>query len=329
MIADVSMGLGFVEVSEVSLTRSLENAVSGLRFQTFEDRRARIGDRIRVKLFDLPSFVGTVESWPGSPQTGFSPTARSTTVNLQLFEALANERPRQSSVADIAAALCTQVGVQLAPVAADAPVDRFRLERSMSYQRAIQAVCEPRGFVLTDDADGRAVLFQVPEDRTPLEVWEEGQEPVRHIDLAFNIRDWRDEIVCRGQRSPTPDDVNDPGLAQIAASVTAGANRPSRRVIENRAARSKAAAALLVADEARKSLSSAIQVPVRLSDTVRQPGDIVLVRKRSANFSQPMIVSTMTWTVSPQDAVIDAVCVPIAVYDSTGGIFASIAEGAA
>lgn len=318
-----------VEVSEVSITRSLENAVSGLRFSTFEQRQASLGAPVRAEFLGLPLFHGTVEAWPGSPEAGYNVTARSQTVNLQLVEALANERPRQTTVQAIAAELCQRVGVELAPSGEDVPVDRFRLERSTSYQRAIQALCECRGFVLTDDADGRAVLYRVPSDRTPVEVWEEGHEPVRSIEIMLSIRDWRDEIVCRGARSPMPADVDDPGLSQVTAAVVAANTRISRRVLSNRSARSSAAAAVLVADEARKALASAIEVGVTLSDTARVPGDIVLVRKRTGGFRQAMIVSSMTWTATPQDIAVEASCVPIAVYDSTGDIFADIAQGVA
>lgn len=315
-----------LEVSEVSVTRSLENAVSGLTFSTFQDRQTSLGAIIRADMFGLPVFTGTVETWPGSPQNGFSPTARSQTVNLQIVEALANERLRQTSVGAIAAELCSRVNVERAPLARDEPVDRFRLERSSSYQRALQELCEAKGYVLTDDADGRAVLFRAPSDRTPLEVWEEGREPVRSIEISTSIADWRDEIVCRGQRSPTPDDVADVQLGQVAGSIIVSNTRPSRRVLSNRAARSTAAAIRLVADEARKALASAITVSLVLSETVREPGEIVMVRKPSAGFNQAMIVSAMTWVVSPQDTVIRATCVPIAVYDSSGVIFASIAD---
>jgi hypothetical protein len=323
MIAAVRIGPDRepVAISDASLTRSLENAVSGLRFSTFEDRRADLGARIEAEFFDLPSFVGSVESWPGSPESGFSPTARSTTVNLQLTEALANERLQETTAGDIATNLCARVAVIRAPLAADEPVDRFRVKRGQSYQRAIQALCASKGYVLTDDADGLAVLYRAPRDRTPVEVWEQGHEPVESVTVEPSIKDWADVVVCRGQRSPRPEDVTDPDLATIAAEITVGNTRPSRRVLENNAARSKAAAARLVADEARKALASSLRVVVELSDTARQPGDIVRVRR--SGFDQAMIVSEITWSVSVQDAMITATCVPIAAYDFSGALTTS------
>jgi prophage tail gpP-like protein len=321
-----------LEIAELSITRSLENAISGLRFATFEDRQDAIGERVQADYDDLISFTGTIENWSGTNETGFRSTARSTTVNLQLTDALANERPRDTTIGEIATSLGARVAVVVAPVDDDEAVDRYRLRRGTSYQRSIQELCAAHGYVLTDDADGRAVLYRAPRERVPLEVWELGAEPVRNVVLQPSIRDWRDQIVCRGQRSPTPDDVADVTLGQVGAEIVVGNTRPSRRVLQNQAARSKAAARRLVASEARKALARSLSASVTLTATARQPGDIVRVRRPRgprAAFDQPMVIAEMTWTVATNELMINAVCVPIAVYDFTGEITASIAQGVA
>jgi prophage tail gpP-like protein len=310
-------------VSAVTVTRSLETADSGARVQTFEDRADAIGEPIAIDMEGVRLLTGTVEQWPGSRERGFGPTARSTTVQLGLFDALQSERPRETTVAAIARVLAQRAGVSVVAVA-DEPVDRFKIARGQSYQRAIQGLCEVHGFVLTSDALGRAVLFRAPRERTPIEIWELGRAPVRDMTINRNIQDWRDEIVCRGQRSPRADDLADVALGNVGAEISAGLTRPSRRVLDNNAARSKAAARRLVADEARKALAGVLVAEIELSYTARIPGDIVRVRRDG--FDQPLIVSSMEWSADTRSITYQATCVPIVAYDFTGEFSADFRE---
>lgn len=318
MTLSIRVGAGREDfpISVVSTDRSLEQAVGGARLRSFERRPDLLGEAVEIEINGQRQFTGVLEQAPGNPERGYEFTARSLPVALRMVDADRTERFKNTTTAVVASALAARVGVQVGETVSEL-VASYRLQRGRSYQRALLDLAEAHGFIVTDDPLGRLRLYQLPELKA-LEVWQHGTLPVIEISEEPDIREWRDVVQCRGYNSPEANEVADVLLGQIGQDIVVGNIRPSRRVIPNRTARSKAQARILIANEARRSLAGAYTIPVDLTETTRQPGDLVRVRRDDINLNLLMVVSTLRWDIGVNTFRARAICRLPEVYGSTG-----------
>lgn len=292
-------------VSSVAVNRSLEQPVSQANVDTREQYRPAIGEPLTIDIDGIRRFTGVVERYPGTPEKGYTVQARGAAVGLMVNDAIGNETFRNRSLNAIAAELGRRSGDVQVRGGDDADVDRFKLRQATSHQRAIQDLADTHGFTLTDAGDGAAVLYQAPAELVPVETWTFGRPPVRDVEVMPAIDDWRDLVVVRGQRSPTAADIADVVTGQIGVDIAAGNTRPSRRVLPNSAANSRARARTLAATELRKMLARSLVVEVDLTETERQVGDIVRVIAREVP-AVPLVLSALSWMVTAREKLVTA-----------------------
>lgn len=304
-----------IPVESVVVERSLEQLASRARIDTFEERRGAVAEGFEVEIDGRRRFTGVVETYPGTPEQGFTVAGRSLTRGLLVNDAIGREVFRRQALSEVARAIGLPVGVQLSESSADADVARYKLERGTSLGQAIQEVALASGLVATDTSEGQLRFFEAPQVGFPSEAWELGRGDVLDIQLRPDVSEWRDEVVARGWRFPVSADVADVALGQLGASIVAGAIQTSRLVMSTRAANTIGRAGLQAATEAAKRLGQSFPVEVRLRRTEREIGDLVRVRR--GTFDRTMIVSALTWTLSKSQMDVTAICVLPEVYRVT------------
>lgn len=294
--------------STLSVTRSIENAFGQAQWSTYEDGTGRLNTIIEIRENNGLRFRGYFEISDGNQIEGFSCSARSLAVQLDQVEASGAETFRSTNLATIARALAQRAGVTIAEVPSR-QVNRFRLERGESYRQAMQRLAEVHRVVITDDAAGRVRVFALPDAVVPRAVWREGAGSVtKAIRRRLDYSDWRTEWECRGSRVV----VDAEGDLDIGFLTTAGLTRPSRRVLPNRAATSRADAAAMLDWAAKTALARTISVEVTHLAWPAEPGDVVQVVAPELGIDEVMVVQSIQADLVRHEYV--AVCVFPDVY---------------
>lgn len=308
----IGNALNRIDVSSVSVRRSLEDPMRTASVSTFVDVRAALSERWEIEFDGRRLFTGSAERRPGYAEVGFDVTGRSKTVALELFEADNNMRFSDTTDGAIVRALAGEVGLETDGDGV-ARVKRFKVSRSDTYREGIQRLAEAHRWVLTDDGLGRVVQYRLPADLAPVATWLQGRLPVLNIQVRPQIDGLRREIVYRGARLPVGNDVAEAVAGQIGIDIVTGNIRPSREVLTRGAATSRGDAATIVRQHARKLLAAAFTVDVDLVDTELEIGDIVYVSGRPGT-DLPMVVSELTHTRSATEHGAHAVLRLPAVY---------------
>lgn len=303
-----------IGVSSVVVEQSLEQIAARVRCDTFMSDRGAMAEGFEVDIDGVRRFTGVVETYPGTPEQGFTLAGRSLTRGLLINHTLGTELFQGQTLAAIARSLGLPVGVSVAN-SNDADVARFRLRKAVILASAIQELALAHGLSATDNAQGALVFFKVPDAITPVETWELGRGDVLDIQQRPDVSEWRDEVVVRGWRFPVSSDVADIAAGQLGAAVVAGAIQPSRFVMSSRAANTKGRAGHQAATEAARRLGVSFPVQVRLRNTTRETGDAVRVKRDTLD--RTMIVQSLTWTLSKSQSDVVAQCVLPEVYKVT------------
>lgn len=311
----IGNGLERVDVSAVTVRRSLEDAMRTASVSTFTDVRAALGERWEIELDGRRLFTGSAERRPGYAEVGFDVSGRSKAVAMDLFQADHNKIFRKTTDGAIVNSLATEVGLETVGDGSS-PVRRFKLQIGDTYRQGAQQLAEAHGWVLTDDGLGRVVQYRLPAVLTSVESWLLGRLPVLNIEVRPEIDALRQLIIYRGARLPISSDVAEAVAGQIGLEIVAGLVRPSQEVITGRVATSKGDAATIVRQRVRKLLSMAFTVDVDLVDTDRDIGDIVHVSGRPGT-DLPMVISELTHTRSATESGARAVLRLPAVYSDS------------
>lgn len=281
-------------VSALTVSRSLEDAFSQCQFASFEDL-AHLADS-ELAGYDATGalrFTGYLEQVTGTAVSGYQYTARSKTIQLDRYDALGNERYRRATLESVLRSLALIAGVEVGAVASRR-VARFRIRRGDSFRTALQRLAEVAQVVITDDAQGRIRAFALDAVGTPSATWCDQRDPVtRPIEIALDYTEWRYEWICRGHRGFVGGDLDGDGKEEIRVSGEFGVNRGSRRVLDSRAAASKADAALLVDWTAKKHLARVARVTVPMGRWPADPGDVVRVRVPDQGVDDVLIVQAV------------------------------------
>ena len=281
-----------ITFSALTVTRSLEAAYSQVSLATFEDLAPRVDDIIDVKDAQGETrFRGYLERNDGSSTTGFSANAQSLAIQLDRFDARGSEAFRRTNLEAVVRALAQVAGAEVGRIPRRR-VTRFRLRRGETFRQAVQRLAEAHQIVVTDDRMGRIQAFALPSGPlVPVATWTDGRGTVTEpIARRLDYSQWRREWLCRGQRLLVASDAGGGNQETIAIASQVANTRPSRRVLSNKAASSKADAAALIDWAAKKQLAQTIGVSVVHGEWPGEPGDVVRVRSRALGIDDVLIV---------------------------------------
>lgn len=301
-----------VQVSDVSVRRSLEDPMRSCRFESFTNTRRFLGEPLQIEFDVRRVFTGSAERHTGTAERGFSVEGRSQTVALELFEADNNKNFRRTTDGGVIKSLADEIGLTLADTRSS-PVSKFKIRKGVSYRRGAQELAQAHSWVLTDDGMGRIRMFNVAESPVVAESWVLGRLPVLDIRVDADISELRQEVVYRGARLPINSDISEAIAGQIGVEVFTDFARRSRRVLTRGVATSRADAGTVVQQHLRLLLAGAYTVTVDLVETAREIGDIVYISGRDGT-DLPMVISELTETRSATNYGAQAVCRLAAVY---------------
>lgn len=325
MIPTVHIGASrqAIGVESVVVERSLEQIAARARCDTFVENRAAMAEGFQVDIDNARRFTGVVETYPGTPEQGFTIAGRSLTRGLLINHTLGTELFKEQTLVAIARSVGLPVGVPILSEF-DADVARFRLKKAVLLSTALQELAIAHGLAATDTTLGDLRFFKLPDSVRPVESWELGRGDVIDIQLRPDVSEWRDEIVAKGWRFPVSSDVADIAAGQLGAQIVAGSIQPSRFVMSTKAANTKGRAGHQAATEAARRLGQSFPVEVRLRRTGRDTGDIVRVKR--GTFDRAMVVRSLTWTLSKSQMDVVAQCVLPEVYKVTAAFDASLIQ---
>lgn len=300
--------------ASLSMSRSLEQGASQLQWTAYEMRSDLVNQVVKVVDGGAVRFTGFVEQVSGNALDGFSHSARSLTSTLFLHDAAGNELFKSSAVGTIVRALAGKVGVKVAESPTDR-VQRFRLQKGEDLGRAMQRLAEVARFVVTDDAAGAVRAYRAPEKASTS--WVEGQGTVtRSVQVELDFSEWRNEWVCRGQREVVTGDLDTDGAGQLEIDVATESPRPTRRILPNRSANSRADARNFVEWQAKKALSETVRLTVTHSRWPAEVGTRVRIKVPSLGIDEDFVIASLSLEVSQSAIQATASCVMPDVYSA-------------
>jgi prophage tail gpP-like protein len=275
----VEIGGRRVSFAGLTMTRGVELAMSIADIETHEVLFGEQGQKASIRWNGEQVFAGYVEPVNGNSLAGYSVGLRSLVVGLDKVDALGNEHfPERNTVRGIASALAGLAGVAVGAIP-DAPVNRWRLKRGTSFRSALQQLVQSTQLVVTDDAQGRLVMFGLEERPDVAPLWQQGRSPTLDaFQISSDTSDIRAEYRVRGRRALVDGDFDSTNDEEIAEGLAAAALPASRKVLPNKAAASRGDAASLLDWTAKTAIAKAYRVVVNVNEYPGDPGFARLLR---------------------------------------------------
>lgn len=276
-IALLVSGVRFAGWTEISVSVSIETACRSFSLTATRTAGAKVppiqvGAECEVQLDGvrlIRGVVGVVRSSRGDGAR-LSVTGRSLTREIVDCSADHKGRWSERTVAQIAAELCAQVGVEVVSEANAPKLGRFATKKGETIYSAIERAARERSLLLTDDADGRLVLTRAGTTRAG--TIERGVN-ILASEVTVDAEQRYSEVRCRGQRAGDDADYGNTLFADETAADD-GVDRPRLLIVEPEGRADAAACAARARWEVATRYGRSISLSYTVPGWTRQDGTI-------------------------------------------------------